>query len=102
MIGRWWRGWTTPANADAYESLLRTTILPGIERHEGYRGAHLLRRELGEEVEFATLTCWDSVEAIRAWAGEDYEVAVVPEAARALLTRFDERSAHYDTRLAPR
>ena len=96
MIARWWRGWTTRTNADAYEELLRTTILPGIHRIAGYRGAELLRREVGDEVEFATLTLWESLEAVRAFAGEDYETAVVPPAAQALLERFDERSAHYE------
>ena len=95
MIGRIWHGWTAPANADAYESLLRTTILPGITRIVGYEGAHLLRHDRAEEVEFVTITWFASEEAVRAFAGPDDARAVVPDAARALLTRFDERSAHY-------
>ena len=98
MIGRIWHGWTAPENADAYEELLRSEVLPGIHRIEGYRGAQLLRREAGDEVEFVTLTLFDSLDAVRAFAGEDYEVAVVPPEARKLLARFDERSAHYDVR----
>jgi heme-degrading monooxygenase HmoA len=74
-------------------------VLPGIQRIEGYRGAQLLRREAGEEVEFVTLTLFDSLDAVRAFAGEDYELAVVPPEARKLLARFDERSAHYEVRL---
>jgi heme-degrading monooxygenase HmoA len=101
MIARWWRGCTTPENAEAYEALLRTTVLPGIERHRGYRGAYLLRREVGDEVEFATLTCWDSLDAIRAWAGEDYEVAVISDEARVLLAGYDGRSTHFETLLTP-
>ena len=101
MIGRIWHGWTTPENADAYEALLRTTILPGITRIAGYEGAHLLRRETGGEVEFVTITWFASDQAVRAFAGPDDARAVVPDAAQALLSRFDERSAHYDLVLSP-
>jgi heme-degrading monooxygenase HmoA len=102
MITRIWHGWTTPENAEGYQAMLEAEILPGIHRIEGYRGAHLLRRELeGGEVEFVTVTYWDSYDALRAFAGEDYEVAVVPPEARAVLTRFDGRSAHYETLLEP-
>jgi hypothetical protein len=100
MIGRIWHGWTTPANAHAYEELLRATILPGI-MIAGYHGAHLLRRDSGREVEFVTITWFDSEDAVRAFAGPDGARAVVPDAARALLSRFDERSAHYEMVLAP-
>ena len=95
MISRIWHGWTTPANADAYQNLLTTKILPGIHRVAGYKGASLLRRDAGQEVEFVTITHFESMEAIRAFAGNDYEVAVVPPEARALLSRFDARSVHY-------
>ena len=97
MISRIWHGWTTPANADAYESLLKTEIFTGIQnrRIAGYRGIHLLRRELGNEVEFVTIMWFDSLDAVRAFAGDDYEVAVVPPKARAVLSRFDARSQHY-------
>jgi len=98
MISRIWHGWTTPANADAYEALLRTEIFPGIQGRQiaGYRGIHLLRRDFGEEVEFITIMWFDSLEVVRAFAGPDYAVAVVPPKARALLLRFDAHSAHYD------
>ena len=97
MICRIWHGWTIPANADAYERLLRSEIFEGIARREipGYRGIELLRRQDGELVEFVTLMWFDSLEAVRTFAGPDYETAVVPPAARALLHRFDARSAHY-------
>ena len=101
MIGRYWRGWATHENADAYEELVRGHVLPGIHRIDGYRGAYLFRRNVGDEVEFATLTLFDSLDAVRAFAGEDYEVAVVPPEARRLLSRFDERSAHYETLMEP-
>jgi heme-degrading monooxygenase HmoA len=100
MISRVWHGWTTPANADAYESLLKSEIFVGIKKRQiaGYRGIHLLRRNLSNEVEFVTVMWFESIEAVRAFAGEDYEAAVVPQKARALLSRFDERSQHYEVR----
>jgi hypothetical protein len=100
MISRIWRGWTNRQNADAYESLLKAEIFTGIiERGiTGFQGIDLLRRELGEEVEFATIMWFDSLLAVRTFAGEDYERAVVPVKARQLLKRFDERSAHYEVR----
>jgi heme-degrading monooxygenase HmoA len=100
MICRIWHGWTTQANADAYERLLRSEIFHGIadRRIPGYHGIELLRRNRDATVEFVTLMWFDSIEAVQAFAGADYEVAVVPPAARALLQRFDARSAHYDVR----
>lgn len=100
MIARIWYGWTLPSNADAYESLLKTEIFVGIkERHIiGYRGIQLLRRKVGHEVEFVTVMWFDSIDAVRVFAGEDHEVAVVPPRARALLSRFDARSQHYEVR----
>lgn len=96
MIARLWHGWTTRENADAYEALLRSEVLPGIHRIPGYHGAYLLRREVAPEVEFVTLTLFESWDAVRAFAGPDHEVAVVPPAARKLLARFDARSVHYE------
>ena len=100
---RYWRGWTTPENADAYQRVVSEQVLPGIAAREleGYHGAYLLRRPLDEEVEFATILVFDSLENVKAFMGEDYEIAHVPPAARAVLARFDERSAHYDTLLTP-
>jgi heme-degrading monooxygenase HmoA len=85
------------ANADAYEALLKKEIFVGIQNRKiaGYRGIQLFRRELDDEVEFVTIMWFDSMEAVRAFAGEDYEVAVVPLRAKALLSRFDARSQHY-------
>jgi heme-degrading monooxygenase HmoA len=97
-LGRLWHGWTTPGdNTEAYEAFLRAEMLPGIHRIVGYRGAFLLRRDVGDEVEFVTLTRWDSMAAVKAFAGDDHEHAVVLPEARRVLARFDERSAHYDT-----
>ena len=97
MISRLWHGWTSFENADAYEQLLRTTILPGIHRVAGYRGAYLLRRDVDDGVEFVTITLWESMDAVREFAGADHQIAIVPPAARALLARFDQTSQHYET-----
>jgi len=101
MIARLWHGSTTRENADAYETLLKTKILPGIHRVKGNAGAYLLRRDLTDGVEFATLTLFESLDAVRAFAGKDYEVAVVSPEARKLLSRFDQRSLHYDVVMRP-
>jgi heme-degrading monooxygenase HmoA len=79
---------------------LRTEIFQGIAGRDipGFQGIELLRRLAGDSVEFVTLMWFESLEAVRAFAGDDYEAAVVPPAARALLQRFDARSAHYDIR----
>jgi antibiotic biosynthesis monooxygenase (ABM) superfamily enzyme len=100
MISRVWHGWTTPANADAYEELLKSEIFTDIQSRQiaGYRGIHLFRRNLGNEIEFVTVMWFDTIEAVRAFAGENYEVAVVPKKARALLSRFDARSQHYEVK----
>jgi hypothetical protein len=100
MIGRIWHGWTNPENSDKYERLLREEIFPRIaaKKVAGYKGIQLFRRPLDNEVEFITIMWFDSIGAIRAFAGEDFEVAVVPPKARALLSRFDARSQHYEIR----
>jgi hypothetical protein len=102
MICRIWHGWTAPADADVYEALLRSEIFQGIAARDipGYRGIELLRRPAQDSVEFVTLMWFDSIEAVRDFAGAEYELAVVPPAARALLRRFDARSAHYEVRQA--
>lgn len=97
MISRIWHGWTTPENADAYENLLREEILPGIAQRgiAGYHGAQLFRREEGDEIEFLTILTFESLGAVREFAGENVTHGVVPAKARELLKRFDEHSQHY-------
>jgi hypothetical protein len=97
VICRIWRGWATPENADAYESIVRGQVIPGIEAMgiPGFRHIDLMRRDLGSEIEFLTAMWFDDLDAIKAFVGEDYEVSHVPPAARAVLARFDDRSAHY-------
>jgi heme-degrading monooxygenase HmoA len=98
MIVRIWRGWAAnSATADLYEDFLRAMFLPSIHAIEGYHGASVLRRTLaGGEVEFTTLTRFESLESIRAFAGEDYEAAHVAPRARELLARFDARCQHFE------
>ena len=99
-IKRIWHGWTTPANAGVYETLLHDEVFPGIEAKNipGYRGIELLRRDLGDEVEFVTIMTFDSIENVIAFQGEDYERCYVPGAARRVLKRWDEFSTHFDAK----
>ena len=96
MIARVWRGYTTPANADAYESMLKPELLPGLSHKPGFRGSFLFRRPVDDEVEFVTLILWDSLEHLRALAGSDYETAIVPDERKRVLSRWDEKAAHFD------
>jgi antibiotic biosynthesis monooxygenase (ABM) superfamily enzyme len=100
MISRIWHGWTTPGNADRYETMLKEEIFAGIRNRQirGFQGIQLLRREAGDEVEFVTIMEFDSLDAVQEFAGENYELAVVPDEARAVLSRFDEQSQHYEVR----
>lgn len=101
MIGRLWHGWTKRENADSYEQLVLLEILPGFYRVPGYKGAYFFRNDGPEETEFVALTFFADMNAVRAFAGEDYEAAVVPPESRKLLSRFDQRSKHYETVLTP-
>jgi hypothetical protein len=97
MICRIWRGWATRENADAYESIVRGRVIPGIEamRIPGFQHIDLMRRDHGSEVEFLTAMWFDDIDSIKAFVGDDYEVSHVPAEAQAVLLRFDRRSAHY-------
>jgi heme-degrading monooxygenase HmoA len=102
MISRIWHGWTRHEDADKYESLLRADVLPGFHRIRGYTGAYLLRRDAGDdEVEFLTMTQFTDINAVIAFAGKDYERAVIDPVAGKLLAHHDARSAHYQTLLTP-
>jgi heme-degrading monooxygenase HmoA len=98
MICRIWHGWTTPEHAARYEAIVRGRGIPEIEarRIPGFRSIDLMRRSFEDGVEFVTVMLFDDVEAVKGFVGEDYEVAHVPPEARAVLARFDERSAHYE------
>ncbi len=100
MIARVWHGWTTPAQADMYEALLKTEIFPGILARQlpGFIRIELFRRPLDQEVEFMTVMWFASQEAVTAFVGEDHGVAYVPASARRMLAQFDDRAAHYEVR----
>ena len=97
-VCRLWRGWTTPENADAYERIVRGEVIPGIEarRIPGFLHIDLMKRDLDGEIEFQTLMWFDSLDAIKAFMGADYDLSHVPAAARAVLSRFDGRAAHFE------
>ena len=100
MIARIWHGYTTFDNADIYEDLLLTEIFPEIRSKniKGYKGEQLLRRELENEVEFTTMIWFENIEAVKDFVGEDYETVYVPDKARAVLSRFDQRTVHAELR----
>jgi heme-degrading monooxygenase HmoA len=98
MIKRIWHGWTSHAQAESYEDLLRSEVFPGIEAKNipGYQSIELLRRDHEEEVEFVTIMTFDSIQNVIDFQGADYQRCYVPEAAQKILMRWDKTSAHYD------
>jgi heme-degrading monooxygenase HmoA len=96
MIARVWHGATVPGDAAAYLDHLRTATLPELRAIDGHYGAYVLRQDDEAATEFIVITLWESVEAIRAFAGDNLERAVVPPAAAKLLRRYDDRVVHYD------
>jgi antibiotic biosynthesis monooxygenase (ABM) superfamily enzyme len=102
MIKRIWNGYTIRENADAYERLLDSFVFPSIEAKKipGYRSIELLRREVGDEVQFTTVMAFDSIDDVIAFQGADYETAYVPDEARQVLKRWDQRSTHHQVRQA--
>lgn len=100
MIARVWNGTTPADNADAYVAHLGDHVFLELTRIAGHRGAYVLRRVAGSGVAFTVITLWESLDAIRTFAGDDVEAAVVPAAARALLGSWDERAVHWDVPLA--
>jgi heme-degrading monooxygenase HmoA len=97
VITRMWRGWTRPENADAYERFLLEELFPAMRDIAGFVRAEVLRRDDGDEVAFVTLTRFESLEAVRAFAGDEYEVPVLEPPALALLSRWEKRAEHYET-----
>lgn len=96
MIARIWHGYTTNANAAAYEDLVSSKIFRDIERKagDGLKGVQLLKRDLGEEVEFTTIIWFQDLETVKLLTGDDYETAYVPDEAKKLLSRFDKKVTH--------
>lgn len=96
MVARVWSAQTSSEGASAYVEHLRTRVLPAVRMLDGYRGALLLERAVPGAIEVVVITFWQSVDAIRGFAGADLEHAVVADEAAALLTQFDRRVRHYD------
>jgi antibiotic biosynthesis monooxygenase (ABM) superfamily enzyme len=96
MIARIWHGHTKPEDADAYEAMLKPEMLPGIGKVPGYRGGYVLRRPLEGEVEFITIMIWDSIEAVKAVAGPNYTVSIIPEDRLKYLSRHESHATHYE------
>ena len=96
MIARIWRGWAPLATADDYRRHYETEVGEHLRAVSGFRGARLLRQEDGQEVMFTSITFFTSLDAIRCFTGDDYEQAVVEDAARRALSRWDERVSHHE------
>jgi antibiotic biosynthesis monooxygenase (ABM) superfamily enzyme len=97
-IKRIWHGWTAPDNAEAYWTVLRESVIPGIEAKQipGYQGFEVFRRVHASEVEFVTIITFDSLDSVIAFQGEDYARAYVPEEAQDVLSRWDQTCAHFE------
>ena len=100
MIARHWRGWTESRNADAYETLLTKKVLPDLKAIPGHRGGYVLRSDGPTESEFIVINLFDSLESVKAFAGENYTTAVFEPEARALLSRIEPLANHYEVRAA--
>jgi heme-degrading monooxygenase HmoA len=96
MIVRIWRGLAEKARADAYHRHVTQTVFPSLKELAGYRGASLLRREVGERVEFLAVTHWESLDSIKSFAGPDVDKAIVEPEGRAVLAEFDDFARHYE------
>jgi heme-degrading monooxygenase HmoA len=96
MIARVWRGWAPLATADEYRRHYESEVGEHLRTVSGFRGARLLRREDGQEVLFTSVTFFTSLDAVREFAGDDYERAVVEKAARQALSRWDEHVSHHE------
>jgi hypothetical protein len=99
MIARHWKGWTKPDDADAYEKLLKGKVLPGLRKDVDYQGGYVLRRDGANETEFVVVNFFASIQAVRRFAGDNYEVAVFEPEAELLLSRKEPTAAHYEVRV---
>ncbi len=98
MIARHWRGWAKNEDAGAYEEFLKHKVLPGLAGVEGYRGGYVLRREAAAEAEFLVINFFDSLEAVKRFAGPEYTTPVFEPEARRLLSRIEDFATHYEVR----
>ena len=98
MIARHWRGWTKVHDADAYESLLKRNVFPSLKAIEGYRGGYILRNDGPREVEFVVVNLFDSLDAVKRFAGPDYSTPVFEPDAKGLLCKIEPVAMHYEVR----
>jgi heme-degrading monooxygenase HmoA len=98
MIARHWRGWTRPESADDYENFLKQHVLPGLKQIEGYRGGYILRSDEAGESQFVVINLFESLDAVRLFAGEDYSTAVFEPEAKIYLSRVETFATHYEVR----
>ena len=101
MIARVWKGWTRPEDAEAYEKLLREVVLPGLKEIDGYQGGYILRQDNMDESEFLVVNLFASLDAVKAFAGPDYETPVFEPEAKRLLSRIEPTAKHYEVKKAP-
>lgn len=101
MIARVWKGWTKPEDADAYEKLLQEVVIPGLYEIEGYQGGYIMRQDNPDESEFVVMNLFESLEAVKAFAGEEYDVPVFEPEARRLLSKVEPVARHYEVRRSP-
>jgi len=100
IIVREWRGRAASGSERAYPKHFRDHVLPELRGIDGFLGARLLRRKLppgnGAAIEFVVLTRWSSLQAIKAFAGDDIERAVVEPGAVAALLDYQSVVRHYE------
>jgi heme-degrading monooxygenase HmoA len=101
MIARYWRGLAHCDQADAYLEHLRAETLPALARLAGFIEASVMRRELACGTEFLVVTSWVSLESIRAFAGANIEVAVVPAVVQDMMIEYDDSARHYEVMSVP-
>ncbi|MEV0388772.1 antibiotic biosynthesis monooxygenase [Nonomuraea sp. NPDC050643] len=96
MIARVWHATATPAGAEAYRRHFTSAVLPELQKIDGHRGVHLLQRPVDEHIELQVVTFWTSLEAIKAFAGDDVDTAVVEPDAQAALLTYSTTVTHHD------
>lgn len=96
-IKRVWHGWADPANADLYQEILTTLVISDIESKNlvGLRKMEVLRFDHDDEVEFVTMMTFDSLEQVVQLQGDDYRKCYVPDAAKAVLSRWQDEATHF-------
>ncbi len=99
MIARIWKGWTRNEDADTYEKILREKVLPGLEGINGYHGGYVMRNMGENEVEFVVVNFFASIEDVKKFAGEDYDIPVFEPEARKVLSKVEPIARHYTIRI---